>query len=466
MIIGCLQFAPRVGDVDNNLSRAESILDTADPEHLDLLVLPELAFSGYNFKTLREIYPFLEPTGTGITSVWARSVALKYDCAVAVGYPETADVSHKWPTSPEYYNSLIMVNKDGDAWALYRKSHLYYTDETWALEGPEGFWKGYLPGIGKIAMGICMDINPYKFEAPWNAFEFAAHAIRVSANVVIVSMAWLTHEDPSSFLTRPEEPDLDTLTYWVQRMEPLIRREDEEEVIVIFANRSGTEDDVLYAGTSAVLGIQDGEVTVYGLLGRGEEKLLVVDTSKPAMAKLQYRPEGDRDIFADSAQDEANSDVISSSQSEGQDSADLQQLGTTQGSNERNVNVVDQSDRCADGYMFDLSDVASTASTDFSVDTGSPMSPRRSWKPTPPDLSAKSSAPGLSETDKYMDWRKWLGECRDRALGATADNTASLDIESAPTMEFSALVEGLMGTKMAQEIAVARPFSTKAGNIN
>lgn len=343
-------------------------------------------------------------------------------------------------------------------------SHMWYTDESSPRHGHQvRLLEPGLVGNSELTLPL---LSPYKFEAPWNAFEFAAHAIRVSANVVIVSMAWLTHEDRSSFLTRPEEPDLDTLTYWVQRMEPLIRREDEEEVIVIFANRSGTEDDVLYAGTSAVLGIQDGEVTVYGLLGRGEEKLLIVDTSKPAMAKLQYRPEGDRDIFADSAQDEPNSDVISSSQSEGQDSADLQQLGTTQGSTEPNGDVVDQSDRCADGYMFDLSDVVSTASTDFSIDTGSPMSPRCSWKPTPSDLSSKSSAPGLSETDTYMDWRKWLGECRDRALGATVDNTASLDIESAPTMEFSALVEGLVGTKMAQEIAVTRPFSTKAGNIN
>lgn len=46
MRIGCLQFAPQVGDVDNNLSRADVILDQADPDNLDLLVLPELAFSG------------------------------------------------------------------------------------------------------------------------------------------------------------------------------------------------------------------------------------------------------------------------------------------------------------------------------------------------------------------------------------------------------------------------------------
>lgn len=49
MKIACLQFAPQVGDVDNNLNRADSILNkakAADLENLDLLVLPELAFSG------------------------------------------------------------------------------------------------------------------------------------------------------------------------------------------------------------------------------------------------------------------------------------------------------------------------------------------------------------------------------------------------------------------------------------
>lgn len=46
MRIGCLQFAPQVGDTENNLNRADSVLSKANPEDLDLLVLPELAFSG------------------------------------------------------------------------------------------------------------------------------------------------------------------------------------------------------------------------------------------------------------------------------------------------------------------------------------------------------------------------------------------------------------------------------------
>ncbi|KAI5865647.1 carbon-nitrogen hydrolase [Durotheca rogersii] len=300
MKIGCLQFAPQVGDVDNNLNRADAILNKANPEGLDILVLPELAFTGYNFRSLRDISPFLEPTGAGITSIWARTTALKHNCVVVVGYPEKVDVSHKWPTSPEQYNSAIIVNQDGDTLGHYRKSNLYYTDETWALEGP-GFYDGHIPGVGKVAMGICMDINPYKFQAPWHQFEFAVHVLDIAANVVILSMAWLTNESQQVFSTKPAEPDLDTLMYWVTRLEPLIRYESEEEIIVIIANRTGIEDEAVYAGTSAVLGIQEGEVKVYGLLGRGEKELLVVDTDEPILAKLVYRPDDGERAVAGSA---------------------------------------------------------------------------------------------------------------------------------------------------------------------
>lgn len=53
-----------------------------------------------------------------------------------------------------------------------------------------------------------MDINPYKFEAPWSAFEFAYHVLEVRANLVILSMAWVTREDAETFTSIPKEPDM------------------------------------------------------------------------------------------------------------------------------------------------------------------------------------------------------------------------------------------------------------------
>ncbi|KAL2255495.1 hypothetical protein VTK26DRAFT_3242 [Humicola hyalothermophila] len=285
MRIGCLQFAPRVADVSNNMTRAEAVLSKVDPkdlEKLDLLVLPEMAFSGYNFKSVEAIEPCLEPTASGVSSRWARATALKYGCAVAVGYPERTDAS-------EYYNSLVVVDSGGETVAKYRKSFLYYTDANWAREG-QGFYGGKMGRFGQVAIGICMDINPYKFEAPWDAYEFAFHVLKVQANLVIFSMAWLTNDERSMFLSSPHDPDLSTISYWARRLDPIVRTESSDEVIFVFCNRCGVEDDATYAGTSVVMGIKDGEVSIYGLLGRGTEKLLLVDTDKPPFGKLVDRP--------------------------------------------------------------------------------------------------------------------------------------------------------------------------------
>ncbi|UKZ70225.1 uncharacterized protein TrAtP1_011217 [Trichoderma atroviride] len=292
MRIACLQFAPHVADVENNLSKADEILNQADAEDLqvDLLVLPELAFTGYNFKSLAHISPYLEECSTGISSLWARNTALKHDCTVVVGYPEKVDPALNWPTDPQYYNSAITVNGDGETVANYRKVHLYYTDETWALEGSHGFLGQRIPGLGQTAMGICMDLNPYKFEAPWNKFEFGQHVLDSGARLVVVPMAWLTNDEQQEFLSTLQDPDTMSLLYWVSRLEPLIRAHSNQEVIVVFANRCGTEGETTYVGTSAVIGIQSGEIHVYGIMGRGETGLLVVDTDSEPYARLAYQP--------------------------------------------------------------------------------------------------------------------------------------------------------------------------------
>lgn len=82
-------------------------------------------------------------------------MALKYNCTVTVGYPEKVDVSTKWPTGPEFYNSTIVVNSDGQTIANYRKSFLHHTDEIWALEGTDGFFDNWFPDLGYTSIGIC-----------------------------------------------------------------------------------------------------------------------------------------------------------------------------------------------------------------------------------------------------------------------------------------------------------------------
>ncbi|KAL8410424.1 hypothetical protein RB596_000197 [Gaeumannomyces avenae] len=185
MRIGCLQFSAQAGDLDNNLNRADAVLNQADPrdiENLDLLVLPEMAFTGNNFKSLSEISPFLEVSGSDISALWARTTALKLNCKVAVGYPEkvnnssstssTSSISST-PSSPKYFNSLLLVDEEGETLANYQKQHLNHSKEAWFSKGTNHFFYGEVQGLNQTAMGIGMDISP--FTAPWHEFQFAFH---------------------------------------------------------------------------------------------------------------------------------------------------------------------------------------------------------------------------------------------------------------------------------------------------
>lgn len=290
-------------------------------DNIDLLVLPELAFTGYNHPSLSAIAPYLEPTADGPSTRWAIRTAGRLKCTVAVGYPEAAarintggdadddgggnyntafDAKIKFDENTIAYNSLVFVNAEGEVVAHYRKSFLYYTDETWAKEG-SGFYAGILP-IGKqgkrvkIAAGICMDINPYKFEAPWTAYEFATHAQNARAKVIVLSTAWLTHLTSLELMEEPNKPDMNTLGYWIERFRPLMEVSGpQEEVVIVFANRTGNEGmaerigEVKYAGSSTVMGMRkavpgsrEANVKIWDVMGRAQDGVMIVDTDRPA----------------------------------------------------------------------------------------------------------------------------------------------------------------------------------------
>ena len=195
------------------------------------------------------------------------------------------------------FNSTVTVAPSGIVLAHYRKSHLYFTDETWAQPSPEGWLSTpltFVPETGpeskiKACFGICMDLNPWKFQAPWTDYEFASYALASQSEILILSMAWLTNLSSSAIAQEKNEPDMDTLNYWIERLRPLLMAE--KEVLVACANRCGEEPGrnpvkpdgeygVRYAGSSWVGLIGKGEVKLWSIIGRMQESLLVVDTAE------------------------------------------------------------------------------------------------------------------------------------------------------------------------------------------
>jgi len=325
MKVATLQLNPTIRQVQANIAKADAILAASpSPADLDLLVLPELAFTGYNFPSAEAIKPYLEPTTAGPSTLWATATAKRLRCHVIVGYPEVALEADNdrtrpgaeaqtntaaQPTKEVSYNSTVTISPTGEILATYRKSFLYYTDESWAQEGKPGFYYGDLGGsLGKVAHGICMDINPYQFTAPYSAFEFASHAVSKGAKTIVLSMAWLTHVPLEEIMMQPEKPTLETVMYWVQRFVPLLEASKTQgPITVVFSNRVGVEknevsemtaktgqviplgESVTYAGSSCVMMFEDGEVGIYEMLGAAQEGLLVVDTEEPVKYRLQSK---------------------------------------------------------------------------------------------------------------------------------------------------------------------------------
>lgn len=325
MKIATLQFNPRLGAVDENIQHVDDILATSPQAQLDLLVLPELAFSGYNFSCLEAIRPYLEPTAAGPTTKWAVKTATTRKCTVIVGYPEVSTEERPdGTTSTSNYNSTVTVSPAGAILANYRKSFLYYTDETWAEEGflstptKMPFFASRLGDIGTVGHGICMDINPYRFQSPWTNYEFATTMLNHNVKLVVLSMAWLTRLTPEDTMVHPERPDMETVAYWLERFWPFVDSQPTEPIVVVLANRCGSEgqavgstqmdhgetieigDRVAYAGSSCVMRFQSGSVKLWehhvgpnkgdvGLMGKGQEGMLVVDTSQAAGFLLQQK---------------------------------------------------------------------------------------------------------------------------------------------------------------------------------
>lgn len=137
-----------------------------------------------------------------------------------------------------------------------------------------------------------MDLNPYAFTAPYSTYEFATHASNSRAQLILLSMAWLTNIPSSHLTSEREKPDLHTLEYWLERLRPLLQ-DTGREVMVVFANRSGEEGEARYAGTSWIGSVGKSKVQIWGMLGRAEEGLLVGDTDVEYKWEVKMNTDGE-----------------------------------------------------------------------------------------------------------------------------------------------------------------------------
>jgi predicted amidohydrolase len=144
MKAGFIQFAPQFGNVDANINKALSMVDTADA---GLLVLPELFNTGYHFTSVAETRELAEEIPAGKTTKALCTIAQKKNIYIIAGIAEIADGS--------LYNSAVLISPAGYV-ATYRKVHLYNEEKLWFQPGNKGF-DVYDIGQCKIGIMICFD---------------------------------------------------------------------------------------------------------------------------------------------------------------------------------------------------------------------------------------------------------------------------------------------------------------------
>lgn len=144
--IACCQFAPIFGDLDGNIAAIEDQLRAAVSAGADVVVLPELATSGYMFADAAEARSLALPASSPVFTKWA---AIAGDSVAVVGYCEIG-------ADGLLYNSAVVVG--AGVLVHYRKTHLWDREKLIFTAGDVRPPVVQTPH-GAIAVMVCYDLE-------------------------------------------------------------------------------------------------------------------------------------------------------------------------------------------------------------------------------------------------------------------------------------------------------------------
>lgn len=144
MIAGFYQFSPVFGRKQENF---EKVFSAVDADVLDLLVLPELFATGYQFLSGDEVASLAEPVPEGETTSELCDFSRKKKLYIVAGLAEAGKGG--------YYNSAVLTGPEGFI-GSYRKVHLFADEKKFFAPGDSGF-RVWETGIGRIGIMVCFD---------------------------------------------------------------------------------------------------------------------------------------------------------------------------------------------------------------------------------------------------------------------------------------------------------------------
>jgi N-carbamoylputrescine amidase len=232
--VAALQSAFVKGDMAANIERVSDLVRAAAAQGAEIVLPPELLCDHYFCKTQEEHH-------FATAFEWQKhpAVLAMQELAAELGVVIPVSIFEK--DGPEYFNSAVIVDADGVALGVYRKSHIPdgpgYQEKFYFRPGNTGFqvWDTLK---GRIGVGICWD--------QW--FPEAARAMTLMGADVLLY--------PTAIGAEPQDTSLDTAARWRRAMQG---HAVSNVIPVVAANRIGDEDGQAFYGTSFICD-QTGEV--------------------------------------------------------------------------------------------------------------------------------------------------------------------------------------------------------------
>lgn len=260
-------------DPEGNRTRLSELCIQAAADGAEIIVLPELAASGYVLDG-QALLAVAEPLGGPSTQTMS-SVALSHDVVIVFGFAERV--------GEQLFNSAAVVGTDGGVASHYRKLHLFGGEKACFTPGDLG-----LPiaetAYGRIATCICYDL---RFP------EVMRLAALRGAELLAVPTAWIGGFDGADAGASPVCP----------QAQGAMLQANLDQIFVACASQSGQPGEFAFLGNSLICDPY-GRALVGPLDRTGDASLLAtVDWAMIAQAQARsalITPRADRrtDVYS------------------------------------------------------------------------------------------------------------------------------------------------------------------------
>lgn len=142
--VALVQFAPLLGNIESNINSLDYLLKAVKA---DIIVLPELASTGYAFPNRSDAFQCAESVDNSSYIRFLTSQAASLHCFIVSGFNERDENN--------LYNSAILVGPSGLI-GKYRKIHLFWNESDIFEPGDLGLPVFEVAGL-KLGLLVCFD---------------------------------------------------------------------------------------------------------------------------------------------------------------------------------------------------------------------------------------------------------------------------------------------------------------------